>query len=169
MGKYFLTVLSILFAVLIVDIEQANSSQTAREKIAESEKKEIVEVLQGYEELFSSFFTYDAKQVEANAAKLASKVNGLKSAMIKKNLKSAQEKLAEIKSVKERDANNQNLHLVSLSLIYLVNKYDIGSEYNVYACPMVQKKWIQNSTKLARVTNPYDPRMPNCGNQVTEY
>jgi hypothetical protein len=45
----------------------------------------------------------------------------------------------------------------------------VGEGYNEYTCPMVKKKWVQNSKKRARVHNPYAPEMPHCGGQVTEY
>jgi hypothetical protein len=68
-----------------------------------------------------------------------------------------------------REENNQNYHLVSMALIYIVNTYDVGPKYNAYSCPMVKKKWLQNSKKLAKIHNPYAPHMPHCGSQDTNF
>ena len=81
----------------------------------------------------------------------------------KKLLKFSQGKLKEIKSDSSKKDNNQRYHLVSMALIHVLNKYDIGNDYAAYTCPMVQKKWIQNSKKIAKVHNPYSDKMPHCG------
>ena len=65
--------------------------------------------------------------------------------------------------------NNQNYHLTSMALIHIVNTYDVGNEYNAYSCPMVKKKWLQNSKKMAKVHNPYAPNMPHCGGQDSNF
>ena len=59
--------------------------------------------------------------------------------------------------------------MVSSALAHVLSKYDLGSDYNVYYCPMVRKKWIQNSTKHAGVKNPYAPEMPNCGRKESSF
>lgn len=56
-----------------------------------------------------------------------------------------------------------------MALIHIVNKYDLGSKYNAYSCPMVKKKWLQNSDKMAKVHNPYAAGMPHCGSQDTNH
>ena len=65
--------------------------------------------------------------------------------------------------------NNENYHIVSSALIFVINKYDLGSEYNAYSCPMVKKKWIQNSKKMTKVHNPYAAGMPHCGSQDSSH
>jgi hypothetical protein len=96
-------------------------------------------------------------------------MNAIENGETKKLLKFSIEKLGELKSDTERETNNQNYHLVSMALIHLVNTYDLGDAYNAYSCPMVKKKWVQNSKKMARVHNPYAPGMPHCGTQDSEY
>ena len=158
-----------IFCTLLISLSCLQAVHAARAKIADGDKAELMTLLKSYEGLFDAFFNYDSKKVEEQAKKLQQDISTVKSAELKKNLESPKAKLLEIKSTSDREVNNQNMHLVSMALIYLVNKFDIGNDYNVYACPMVQKKWIQNSKRLTRVTNPYDPSMPNCGSQVTEY
>ena len=51
----------------------------------------------------------------------------------------------------------------------VVNTYDVGKKYNAYSCPMVKKKWVQNSKKMAKVHNPYAPNMPHCGSKDTSH
>ena len=78
-------------------------------------------------------------------------------------------KLDQIKASNDREDNNQNYHLVSMALIHVVKEYDVGSKYNAYSCPMVKKKWLQNSKKISKVHNPYAPEMPHCGSQDSHH
>ena len=96
-------------------------------------------------------------------------MKAIENAEIKKHLKFSIGKLDQLKSATERETNNQNYHLDSMDLVQLVDTYALGDAYNAYSCPMVKKKWVQNSKKMARVHNPYAPGMPHCGTQDSEH
>lgn len=126
-------------------------------------KMEVINMLKANDELHTSFFNYDAKKVEKAAEKLKTTISKISNNEIEKVLSFSKGKLAKITSKNDRDSNNQNYHLVSMALIHIVNKYDVGKEFNSYSCPMVKKKWLQNSTIKGKTNNPYAPGMPNCG------
>ena len=107
--------------------------------------------------------------MEENAKKLQNSIGKVKNEEIKKLLSFSQKKLSEIKSDRDRKENNQTYHLVSMALIHIMNKYDVGDKYNAYSCPMVKKKWIQNSKKTSKVHNPYMAGMPHCGSQDSHH
>jgi len=140
-----------------------------RVKLSDSEQKEVISALEANEALHASFFTYDAKKVESNAVKLSEAIKKISNSEVKKLLEFSLTKIADIKAGNDRDKNNQNYHLASMALIHIVNKYDVGDKYNAYSCPMVKKKWIQNSKKMAKVHNPYAPEMPHCGSQDSHF
>ena len=140
-----------------------------RKSLSEAAKKSIVLALEANEALHSSFFKYDAKAVESNAMKLKKAIDAIEDKEVAKLLDFSKGKLKEIKASNDREANNKNYHLVSMALIHIVNKYDVGSKYNAYSCPMVKKKWVQNSSKMAKVHNPYAPNMPHCGSKDTNH
>ncbi len=140
-----------------------------RKTLTVAVKKSVVSALEANEALHSSFFKYDAKAVEANAMKLKNAIDAIENKEVAKLLNFSKGKLSEIKASNDRETNNKNYHLVSMALIHIVNKYDVGSKYNAYSCPMVKKKWVQNSTKMAKVHNPYAPNMPHCGSQDTTH
>lgn len=140
-----------------------------RKKLDEKSKSEVISVLKSNEVLHMSFFKYDAKRVEINAKKLSEAISKISNQEISKLLKFAHTKTKEIQASSSQDDNNQTYHIVSMALIYLVNTYDLGSEYNAYSCPMVKKKWLQNSKKMSKVHNPYSAMMPHCGSQVTKF
>ena len=140
-----------------------------RKSLSEAAKKSIVLALEANEALHSSFFKYDAKSVESNAIKLKKAIDAIEDKEIAKLLNFSKGKLKEIKASNDREANNKNYHIVSMALIHIVNKYDVGSKYNAYSCPMVKKKWVQNSSKMAKVHNPYAPNMPHCGSKDSRY
>ena len=140
-----------------------------RKSLSEAAKKSVLSALEANEALHSSFFKYDAKAVESNAMKLKKAIDAIEDKEVAKLLKFSKSKLSEIKASNDRDTNNKNYHLVSMALIHIVNKYDVGSKYNAYSCPMVKKKWVQNSSKMAKVHNPYAPEMPHCGSQDSHH
>ncbi|MBK24587.1 MAG: hypothetical protein CME70_11385 [Halobacteriovorax sp.] len=140
-----------------------------RKQLTEGAKKSVINVLQANEELHNSFFKYDGKKVEEAAQKLKSAIDRINDSELTKLLKFSKTKLADIKASSSRDDNNQNYHLVSMALIHIVNTYDVGSKYNAYSCPMVKKKWVQNSKKMAKVHNPYAPNMPHCGSKDSNH
>ncbi len=140
-----------------------------RKSLSEAAKKSVVSALEANEALHSSFFKYDAKAVESNAMKLKKAIDAIEDKEVAKLLNFSKNKLSEIKASNDRETNNKNYHIVSMALIHIVNKYDVGSKYNAYSCPMVKKKWVQNSSKMAKVHNPYAPNMPHCGSQDSHH
>jgi len=140
-----------------------------RKSLSEAAKNSVISALEANEALHSSFFKYDAKAVESNAMKLKKAIEAIEDKEIAKLLNFSKTKLSEIKASNDRETNNKNYHLVSMALIHIVNKYDVGSKYNAYSCPMVKKKWVQNSSKMAKVHNPYAPNMPHCGSQDSNH
>lgn len=170
----FKSIIIVLSIVLLGALGQnglsaSNKNSEGRKALTEATQKTLGLVLSANEKLHAAFFSYDAKLIEENALKLKSAIDGIKNEEISKLLHFSKNKLLEIKASSEREANNQNYHLVSMALIYIVNKYDVGSGYNAYSCPMVKKKWLQNSKVMAKVHNPYAPSMPHCGTQDTNY
>lgn len=149
--------------------EHSKSKEMIRKSLTEESKKNLIAVMKANEDLHGAFFKYDGKKIEKSAIKLKSKIEALKDTEISKLLKFSVTKLGEITSSNDRDANNNAYHIVSSALIHIINKYDLGSQYNAYSCPMVRKKWVQNSKKMEEVHNPYAPNMPHCGGQDTEY
>lgn len=147
----------------------SNMKKGSRKSLTEAAQKSVVSALEANEALHGSFFKYDAKSVEANAKKLKKAIDAIEDKEIAKLLNFSKGKLLEIKASNKRELNDKNYHLVSMALIHIVNKYDVGSKYNAYSCPMVKKKWIQNSNKMAKVHNPYAPEMPHCGSQDSHY
>lgn len=146
----------------------SNGKKTLNEKA----KKEVLSSLAIYEELHKSFFDYDvkgAKEVVAKAKSLSESLNKLSDREIVSSLEKANvfKFLGAIKAGDNRSINNSLLDNISKALNKnIISKYDIGSDYNVFHCPMVDKHWIQNTTKMAKVHNPYAPEMPHCGGKL---
>ena len=114
-------------------------------------------------------YLLNAKKIEQSALILRDSIGKVSHSEISKLLVYSVKKLEEITASSNRKSNNQAYHLVSMALIHIVSTYDVGDVYNAYSCPMVKKKWIQNSKKLPKVHNPYAPNMPHCGSQHTKF
>lgn len=142
-----------------------------RKAVSESLKGELTEVFKTNEQLHQAFFNYEKQKSEIPkiANQLQNSIEKISDPEIKKLLKFSQEKLKEMTADSSKSENNQRYHLVSMALIHILDSYNLGSSYNAYSCPMVKKKWIQNSKKMAKVHNPYAPEMPHCGSQDSKY
>jgi hypothetical protein len=149
--------------------KKKDTSASTRKALTEEEKSQIIKVLKANEALHAAFFKYEASKVEAAATSLNTNIEGLSNKEISKLLKYSQSLLMKIKASSEREENNKNYHLVSMALIHIVNTYDIGDEYNSYSCPMVKKKWVQNTKESDQVNNPYAPNMPHCGRKDSKH
>lgn len=140
-----------------------------RKELSETIKKEVRAMLEANEGLHASFFEYDGEKIEKNAKKLSAKIDDISDDSIRQILKFSQEQLAKMSAESEREKNDQKYHVVSMALIHLVNTYNVGEGYNAYSCPMVEKKWVQNSKKMDRVHNPFHPGMKHCGTKDTKF
>jgi hypothetical protein len=134
-----------------------------KKSLSATEKKKLEAVYAANEELHKAFFKYDAKTVETKAQALAEAVAKIEDKELSKLLSFSQKKLKDITASKSREDNNKSYHTVSMALIHVLKKFDVGSTYAAYSCPMVKKKWVQNTKKMAKVHNPYAPEMPHCG------
>lgn len=147
----------------------SKKEKSSRKPLSKSEKAQVISVLEANEKLHSSFFKYKASEVEANAKAVSSAILKIKNKEVVKLLKFSTTKLAAITADAKRKANNENYHLFSMALIHVVNTFDVGGKYNAYSCPMVKKKWVQNSKNMNKVHNPYAPYMPHCGSKDSNY
>lgn len=132
-------------------------------KLSSELKNELINLFKVNEKLYASFYDYDGALVEENAKRLRNSISKISDPMIKKLLKDSKSRLDKIKSKNPRKLNDNNYHMVSMTLINLLNRFDFSSDYQAYYCPMVKKKWLQNSVKTTRANNPYAPKMKHCG------
>ncbi|MCP4913202.1 MAG: hypothetical protein GY909_08780 [Oligoflexia bacterium] len=158
-----------LFTSLLLISSLSLFASGSRTALNEKDKASVIEVLKLNEDLHAAFFDYKANEVEANSKLVAKSIDKITNADIKKYLKKSKEQLLKIKGSVDRKKNNELYNEASLGLIYVINKYDLGRTYNSYSCPMVKKKWVQNSKKKAKVHNPYAPEMPHCGRQDSRH
>lgn len=140
-----------------------------RKPLDSSTKEKVLELLKSNESLMMSFYKYDAKKISQAAKDFKGKLSAIKDKTIKVEVELAEIYLAKIASKNKKEVNYEAYHGISKALSRLVEGYELGSTYNVYYCPMVKKKWVQNSVKRRKVHNPYAPEMPHCGGQITEY
>ena len=145
-------------------------AESARQKLKnEGDKAILLEAFKVNENLHMAFYKYDAAKVSKFSQSLKSILEKIKGKEVVKILGRASKQLAKISKEKSQDQNNKLYSLVSKSLISLLAKYDLGKDYNAYSCPMVKMAWVQNSTKINKVHNPYASYMPHCGTKDTNY
>ena len=156
-------------SVILFMVLSLFSLASARTSMGPEVKKQVIDVLTAGDQLHESFFQYDSTKVEQAAKVVMSNIEKIKSAEIASLLKVTKEKLASIKKDASEEANKENFYIVSLGLGNIVRKYDVGGKWNVYSCPMVKKKWVQNSQKHPNIQNPYAAAMANCGSKDTNF
>lgn len=164
-----LFVTMMLFTLNAFAMGDMKHDHSKRKSLAEADKKQVLAVFEANEKLHNSFFKYDAKKIETEAKNVAKAIDSIKNDEVKKLLSFSKGKLGEITASADRKKNNENYHLFSMAAIHILKTYDIGKTYNGYGCPMVKKKWVQNTNKGMKVYNPYDPSMPHCGGMETHF
>lgn len=167
--KFIISFVMVLPLLILNTQASDKKDEKKRLSLSDKVKKEVVNILHSNEKLHNSFFNYDGAKVESAAKEVLTAISHLSDDKIAKLLEFSKTKLGDIRADKSREVNNQHYHLVSMAFIYIVNKYDVGKQYNAYSCPMVKKKWVQNSQIMAKVHNPYAPEMPHCGVQDTHH
>ena len=150
-------------------MNHSKTDESGREFIDSESKQAVLNALKVNEDLHQAFFQYDAQKVAFKAKELKKAIEKIENKDISKLLSFAKTKLDSMNASNEREENNKNYHVVSSALIHVINNYDLGSDYNAYSCPMVKKKWLQNTTKSSDVKNPYAASMPTCGSKNSEY
>lgn len=155
-----LIALSILFSL---------NTFAKRKDLKPSEKIQLIKVLEENEKLHAAFFDYSQEKVIKEARALEAVVDKVGDKELSTVMAKVKNGLKKISKNSSREENNEAYALVSANLVYIVNTYELGDKYNSYSCPMVKKKWIQNSKKMKRVHNPYAPGMPHCGQRDSDY
>ncbi|MDH5581967.1 MAG: hypothetical protein OEY33_08660 [Bdellovibrionales bacterium] len=126
-------------------------------------KEQLNNVFKSYESLHASFFSFDKKKVIDGSKELAEKISSIEDEEVSKLLAYSKKTLNKMSKEEDRSELNNQLNRISMALIHIMKKYSLDLDYSSYYCPMVKKKWIQNSKKVSEVQNPYAPEMPNCG------
>ena len=148
---------------------KAENKEKKRSALSETTKEKLVSLLKSNESLHAAFYEYDAKKAEPQAKKLISIIDSINDAKVDAYLSKAKANLAKISAKNDKDANYELYSDFSDEMVKILTKYDLGTSYNVYTCPMIKKDWIQNSDKMSKVHNPYAPYMPHCGTQKTKF
>jgi hypothetical protein len=152
--------LTILFLGICFSINSINAFA-----LTEKTQQEVKWVLELNENLHQAFFESKPKLMETRAQVLSKAVEDLSDPSVRKLLAFSAKQLEQIKAERPREDNNQSYHQFSMALMYVLKTYNIGQDYHSYHCPMVKKKWLQNSRKVTEVQNPYMPKMPTCGSK----
>ncbi|EQC45407.1 DUF3347 domain-containing protein [Bacteriovorax sp. Seq25_V] len=140
-----------------------------RIKLEGKVKDELVKIYEVNEKLYDSFFDYNGKEVSKRALELKDAIEKISDEKIKNLLKFSADKLSTMTADRTEELNQQDYNIVSMALIHVNSKYDFGKKYNAYSCPMVKKKWLQNTEKDSNVKNPYAAMMRGCGSKDSNF
>ncbi|MCM2348733.1 MAG: hypothetical protein NDI69_01850 [Bacteriovoracaceae bacterium] len=166
--KYFL--IALLLGSSIAHAQHSHGHDhkmsVARKALSSQDKTWVQSVLNKNDELFNAFLKKDNALIEKKAKELSSVVS--KSSSFKEIGAQAQ-KLNLIKASSSRESNMAAYESFLNPLIKLVQTYDVGSKFNIFSCPMVNKSWIQNTDVNKDVRNVYAMEMLECGTQDTKF
>ncbi len=169
----------ILFTLLLsslgVQAQHSHHSHHETEKMSVKRKalpaKDVSEVkliLDKNDELFNAFLKKDNSLIEKKSQELSALVKKSQGSSLKE-VKNQVKKLDSIKASEKHDANLASYESFVNPLIKLVQTYDVGSNFNIFSCPMVKKSWIQNTDVNKGVKNVYAMEMLECGTQDTKF
>jgi signal recognition particle GTPase len=140
-----------------------------RQKLSKEDKQDILKVFKANELLHAGFFKYKRSKIMSKVAPVQLALKEVRSKNMKKMFSKSSRWLNEISTKLKKKQNYKKYNMFSEELIKLLIKYDIGSGYDIYACPMVNMRWVQNSKVDPKVNNPYASYMPHCGSRESRF
>lgn len=146
--KYLIFVFFMAFNVLAIEHKTEQRLKTVFEK---------------YEVVHTHFFEYNDEKAKKAIKDLSEAISKIEEEEVKKRLVYSKKTLDKMADIRDSSELNKKLNTVSMALIYILDKYNVDKKYQSYYCPMVKKKWIQNTSVESKVLNPYAPEMPHCG------
>lgn len=135
----------------------------ADSKIVVKDQQSLLKVLESNESVHKDLFKYDFDKLNMSVNTLIKSIEAIENPAIKKLLKFSKENLKKALVSEDRETINQSYNLFSMALIHTTKEYKLKTDYAEFYCPMEKKKWIQNTSKVSEVQNPYAANMPNCG------
>lgn len=149
----------------------------AREDDENIQRKELSTQVQGQlrgvyrsnSELYQLFVDENYEEVKKQAEKVAQSIEKIENEDVAQLLDFTKKNLRDLGGDLDVDVLQEAYSMISTALIHVLKTYDIGPGYNAYYCPMVEKRWIQNSLKVTQIQNPYDKSMRQCGDQETSF
>lgn len=169
MKRNLLSLALFVFCLSFFCLDPSFAVEDKRKEVSQKFKESVLLILEENEKLHSSMFDYNKVTLKKSVETFKKKAMRIKDKKVEKLLKPALKASSELLTNKTKAEDNESYHRLSLSLVRIVESYQIGSTYNIYYCPMVKKRWVQNSKKMRKVHNPYAPEMPHCGGQITEF
>jgi hypothetical protein len=155
----FLSVSVPLFSVNT--FADTQNSQTKRAALQEKDKKEVRNVLAKNDLLFNAFLKKDKSLIEQEARELQKTLAGTNSKILEQVRKGS--------SALQKEVSMEAYEAFLNPMIQVVQKYDVGRDFNVFSCPMVNKSWIQDVRVNKGVKNVYAMEMLECGEQESKY
>lgn len=169
LALFFLIFSTFSFASSSMQDLTPEKSKKKRKALSTPERKLLIELLEGNEELHAAFYKYSPEQINQVAKKMKSTLEKLRETQLAKAFKRTEKEILKLTTGKERMANNRAYSEFGKTLERVLDKWDVTSSYNVFYCPMVKMTWVQDIKKKAKVHNPFAPSMPHCGYQKTNF
>jgi hypothetical protein len=155
--------------LLVISLLFITTVNAARIGIEDKDKKQIETIFSTYVSLHKSFFTYNKTKVQGTAKALKDAISMSQSELLQTNFKLTMKFIDRLINSNKRAQANKNFGIISMNFVSFLEKYAVEGKYNVYECPMVQKKGVHYTVHANEVQNPYAPEMPNCGRKITKF
>lgn len=140
-----------------------------RKELSMDVKSQLREVYRRNDKLYQLFVEEKYDQVEEQAKKVAKAIESIEDSDVTQLLNFTKKNLRDLEGELDVDVMQEAYSMISTALIHVLKTYDIGPGYNAYYCPMVKKRWVQNSMEVTEIQNPYDKSMRMCGDQETNF
>lgn len=149
--------------------EKQVSEEFDRKKLSMDVKTQLREVYRRNDKLYQLFVDEKYDQVKKQAEEVALAIEKIESEDVTQLLNFTKKNLRDLEGELDLDVLHEAYSMISTALIHVLKTYDVGPGYNAYYCPMVKKRWVQNSMEVSDIQNPYDKSMRMCGDQETSF
>lgn len=150
----------------------SESAETKDQKIAlEKEVEEqALKIFEANFQLHQAFVKDDIELIQQQAFNLrevTSQAVAAQPSLVE--LAKVDETLKQMATQKEVEQLATSFAVVNQVMVDFLLANELSAAYNIYYCPMVDKRWIQDSAQVLEVQNPYALYMLKCGTKETSF
>lgn len=151
------------------DDKKNEATEQKRMSLAKDSQDSLDKIYQANFRIHQAFIAEEMQEVKAAATELKNLIEQQNAKDELNELLLITEPLQLMSSLEDSDELAQAFGEVNKVMVAYLLKYELGSAFNVYYCPMVEKHWIQNSAVVDDVQNPYALYMLKCGTRETSF
>lgn len=152
------------------EVSEANEAKGEKAALEKEAQAQALNIFAANFQLHQAFIKDDVELIQQQAFNLREVTTQAVAAQPSLvELAKVDETLKQMATQKEVEQLATSFALVNQVMVDFLLANELSAAYNVYYCPMVDKRWIQDSAQVLEVQNPYALYMLKCGTKETSF